>query len=181
VSAKIVGLETGEELAAGQQGMLLVTGANVMRGYLKAPDKTAEVVRDGWYVTGDLAEIDEDGFLHITGRESRFSKIGGEMVPHIKVEESLQRLVGGDDESPTVAVTAVSDEKKGERLVVLHKQIAKTPCELCAQLKEEGLPNLFIPSTDCFLEVDELPVLGSGKLDLKGIRRLAEERFSKNT
>ena len=89
VSAKIPHLETGEELGPGQSGMLLIKGPNVMQGYLGRPDLTAEVIRDGWYVTGDVAMIDEDGFIKITGRESRFSKIGGEMVPHIQIEETL--------------------------------------------------------------------------------------------
>ena len=89
VSAKVIDLDTGDELPSGESGMLLIGGPSVMRGYLHDPDKTAEVIRDGWYVTGDIARIDEDGFITITGRESRFSKIGGEMVPHIQIEETL--------------------------------------------------------------------------------------------
>ena len=73
--------------------MLLIKGPNVMHGYLNKPEKTAEVIRDGWYITGDIAKIDADGFITITDRASRFSKIGGEMVPHIKVEEILQKIV----------------------------------------------------------------------------------------
>ena len=94
-------------------------GPNVMQGYLGRPEKTAEVLRDGWYVTGDIAAIDEDGFLQITDRLSRFSKIGGEMVPHIKIEEKLHELAGSTEQ--TFVVAGVPDEKKGERLVVLHK------------------------------------------------------------
>ncbi len=85
-----------------------------MVGYLNRPEKTAEVLKDGWYNTGDIATVDEDGFLRITDRLSRFSKIGGEMVPHIKVEEKLHELLGADGQ--VLAVTAIPDEKKGERL-----------------------------------------------------------------
>ena len=86
---------SGNPLPLGQAGLLLVRGPNVMRGYLGKPEKTAEVLRDGWYCTGDVAALDEDGFLQITDRLNRFSKIGGEMVPHIKIEEKLHELAGG--------------------------------------------------------------------------------------
>ena len=178
VAAKVVSLETGEELGPNETGMLLVTGPNVMKGYLGREDLTREVMRDGWYVTGDIARIDDDGFIEITGRESRFSKIGGEMVPHVTIEEILAQLTGAtEDGSLRAAVTAVPDEKKGERLVVVHTPIEQTPEELCKGLSEAGLPNLFIPSPDSFIQVEQLPILGSGKLDLKGIRQLAMERF----
>jgi acyl-[acyl-carrier-protein]-phospholipid O-acyltransferase/long-chain-fatty-acid--[acyl-carrier-protein] ligase len=159
-----------------QEGMLLVRGPNVMRGYLNHPEKTAEVIRGGWYVTGDMARIDEDGFIFITGRLSRFSKIGGEMVPHLKVEEEIQRILGKDEELKA-AVTAVPDEAKGERLVVLHLPLDKDPEQIRKELLAAGLPNLFVPSRDSFCLVDEIPVLGSGKLDLKAVKRLALERF----
>lgn len=178
VSAKITDPETGEVLGAGKPGMLWITGPNVMKGYLHQPELTASVIKDGWYQTGDIAYIDEDGFIFITGRESRFSKIGGEMVPHIKIEEELCRCLGGEYETQPICVTAVPDSRKGERLVVLHTKIDKTPEELRKCLAAAGLPNLFIPSADSFLEVPELPILGSGKLDLKGMRALALERFA---
>jgi acyl-[acyl-carrier-protein]-phospholipid O-acyltransferase/long-chain-fatty-acid--[acyl-carrier-protein] ligase len=177
VSAKVVDLENGRELGPGEQGMLLITGPNVMKGYLGRDDLTAEVLRDGWYVTGDVATIDEDGFITITARESRFSKIGGEMVPHIQVEEALAQLIGGDEaDGLQAAVTAVPDEKKGERLVVVHTKLHQSADELRKGLAKAGLPNLCIPAADCFVEVDALPVLGSGKLDLKKVQQLARER-----
>ncbi|MHB0960901.1 MAG: MFS transporter [Pirellulaceae bacterium] len=175
VTAKIVHLETGQELGPGQSGMLLIKGPNIMQGYLGQPDLTAEVIRDGWYVTGDVALIDEDGFIKITGRESRFSKIGGEMVPHIQIEETLARLVGDIEVGLQAAVTAVPDSRKGERLIVLHTSLQKTPAELCKGLADAGLPNIYIPSPDSFVQIDELPVLGTGKLDLRRIREIAIE------
>jgi acyl-[acyl-carrier-protein]-phospholipid O-acyltransferase / long-chain-fatty-acid--[acyl-carrier-protein] ligase len=177
VTAKTTDLDTGAELPAGRPGMLWISGPNVMQGYLHQPEKTAEVIREGWYQTGDVAVIDDEGFIHITGRESRFSKIGGEMVPHIRIEEELEKLIGqSEDGKPQVAVTAVSDAKKGERLIVLHTRLAKTPDELRKGLAAAGLPNLFIPAADSFFEVSELPMLGTGKLDLRGLKSLAAEK-----
>ncbi len=179
VSVKIVHLETGEEVGVGEPGMLLVKGPNVMAGYLDMPDKTAEVVQDGWYVTGDVAVLDDEGFITITGRQSRFSKIGGEMVPHVKIEEAIAEILRGDEEiGLQAAVTAVPDQRKGERLVVVHTPLEQSPGEICKSLKAAGLPNLFIPSEDSFVEVDELPLLGTGKLDLKRVREVAQERFT---
>jgi acyl-[acyl-carrier-protein]-phospholipid O-acyltransferase/long-chain-fatty-acid--[acyl-carrier-protein] ligase len=179
VSARIVDVESGEDLPVGQSGMLLIAGPNVMKGYLKDPQKTAEVMRDGWYVTGDIARLDEDGFIHITDRQSRFSKIGGEMVPHGRVEEELLRQLGTSDaDQLPLAVTAIPDPRKGERLVVVHgPALEKTPAQLCEGLRAAGLPNLFIPGQDSFVQIDELPVLGTGKLDLKRIKQIALERL----
>ncbi len=177
VHVKVVDADTGEGLPAGQPGMLLVQGPSVMKGYLDKPELTAGVIRDGWYVTGDIAQIDEDGFIFITGRQSRFSKIGGEMVPHIKIEEALQKILGEDEEQLCAAVTAVPDAKKGERLIVLHLPTEKSPQDVRKQLAEAGLPNIWIPSDDSFCQIDEIPVLGSGKLDLKRLKDMAIEKF----
>lgn len=177
VSAKVTDLDTGRELGANQPGMLWVKGPNVMKGYLHRPDLTDEVIREGWYKTGDIALVDEDGFIQITGRQSRFSKIGGEMVPHLQVEEALARMITAGDEGMKVAVTAVSDERKGERLVVIHTKLDKTPGELRKRLAEDGLPNLFIPAEDSFVEVDQIPILGTGKLDLRAIKDIANKAF----
>jgi acyl-[acyl-carrier-protein]-phospholipid O-acyltransferase/long-chain-fatty-acid--[acyl-carrier-protein] ligase len=180
VAAKIVDLESGQELGTNSPGMLLIKGPNIMKGYLDMPEKTAEVIRNGWYVTGDVAQIDDDGFIQITGRESRFSKIGGEMIPHIMIEDALTQITGiTEDADPQIAVTAVSDEKKGERLVVLHETLSKTVDELRKGLQERGLPNICIPSADSFFHVDQIPLLGTGKLDLRRMRQLAEELCEK--
>jgi len=178
VAAKIVDPETFADLPADTPGMLLVKGPNVMKGYLHEPEKTAEVIRDGWYVTGDIAKIDKQGFIEITGRLSRFSKIGGEMVPHLNIEEAIGQFVqGGSQDELLAVVTAVPDEKKGERLVVVHKAMPKSPAEICEHLKTSGMPNLWLPDAHCFLQVEEIPVLGSGKLDLKALNDLAKQHF----
>ncbi len=126
--------------------------------------------------------IDEEGFVKITGRLSRFSKIGGEMVPHIKVEECLLQIVAddaGEDGAPILAVTSVPDEKKGERLIVLHRQLEKPVPQILAELSHCGLPNLWLPSADSFCEVETIPLLGTGKFDLKAIQQLALDRYGK--
>jgi len=173
VSVRIVDPETREPVAAGSPGLLLVRGPNVMKGYLGKPEKTAEVLRDGWYVTGDIAAEDEDGFLAITDRLSRFSKIGGEMVPHIKVEEQLHELAGLTEQR--FVVTGVPDGKKGERLVVLHTLPPDELKPVLERLGESGLPNLWIPRPNQFFAVEELPHLGTGKLDLRKIKEIALE------
>jgi acyl-[acyl-carrier-protein]-phospholipid O-acyltransferase/long-chain-fatty-acid--[acyl-carrier-protein] ligase len=161
-------------LPVGQPGLLLVRGPNIMQGYLGRPDKTAEVLHDGWYVTGDIAAIDEDGFLQITDRMSRFSKIGGEMVPHIKIEEKLHELAGATEQ--TFVVASVPDEKKGERLVVLHKLSPEQLQPCLEKLAQCDLPNLWKPRPDQFFHIDALPYLGTGKLDLRKAREIAAER-----
>jgi acyl-[acyl-carrier-protein]-phospholipid O-acyltransferase/long-chain-fatty-acid--[acyl-carrier-protein] ligase len=177
ITARIVDPETFEPLPAGREGLLLIYGANVMVGYLGKPDLTREAIRDGWYVTGDIARIDEDGFITITDRLSRFSKIGGEMVPHQKVEEELQGILGSSDRA--CVVTSVPDVGKGERLVVLHLPLnGLNVTDLRKKLEEKGLPNLWLPRERDFFQVDELPVLGSGKLDLKRCRQKALELTS---
>lgn len=172
ISVKIVDPDTFQPVPLGQPGMLLVRGPNVMAGYLGRPDKTADVIRDGWYVTGDIAALDEDGFLTITDRLSRFSKIGGEMVPHIKVEEKLHELAGVTEQ--TFAVTGVPDEKKGERLAVLHTLPEEKLKPLLDKLPACDLPNLWKPKADQFHRVEHLPYLGTGKLDLRRVRELAQ-------
>jgi len=172
VAAKIVDPETFELLPFGQAGMLLIKGPNVMIGYLNNPKKTAEVIKDGWYVTGDIATIDEDGFIAITDRLSRFSKIGGEMVPQIKVEEEIHEAAGVDEQF--AVVTAVPDEKKGEKLVVLYKGDIDI-AEILEKLKEKDLPNLWIPKKENFYKIAEFPMMGNGKIDIQIAKKLALE------
>ena len=177
VAAKVVEPETDRELLAGEDGMLLITGPNVMQGYANREEQTREAIQDGWYVTGDIAHIDKQGFIHITGRLKRFSKIAGEMIPHGKVEEELEKQLvqGEEDDVKRVCVTAVPDSKKGERLVVLQLEAEISVDELRKGLSDAGLPNLFIPAADSFYTVDEIPMLGTGKLDLGGAKQKALE------
>ena len=183
VTAIVRDLDTNEDLGVNEEGMLWIKGPNVMLGYINREEATKECIVDGWFKTGDVAKIDEDGFITITGRLSRFSKIGGEMVPHLKVEEILSKLLDQtpDDDSDDdlhVAVTAVPDPKKGERLVVLYTTDHKSPDEMRDALSGAGLPNIFIPSADSFHRIEKLPLLGTGKLDLKGIKEMASGFYS---
>jgi acyl-[acyl-carrier-protein]-phospholipid O-acyltransferase/long-chain-fatty-acid--[acyl-carrier-protein] ligase len=179
IRVKIVDHETGEELPAGSRGILLATGPNIMAGYLDQPEATAKAIRDGWYVTGDFATIDEDGFIRIVGRESRFAKIGGEMISHIAVEEALIDIVGtNEDGSPKLIVVSVADEARGERLVVIHTGLNESPDELRRKLADNGLPNLYIPGTNSYLQIEKLPMIGTGKIDLRQIREIANNAFA---
>ena len=176
IAVKIVDPETFEPRPLGEPGMLLVKGPNVMLGYLNHPELTAEVVRDGWYVTGDIASLDEQGFVELTDRLSRFSKIGGEMVPHVRIEDAIHEVLG--EEERVCVVTAVADERKGERLVVLMSREVD-PVKVVAALADAGLPNLWIPKPEGFLRVEALPYLGSGKLDIAAVKRLARAHFER--
>ena len=174
VGIRIIDTESGEVLPPDKPGLLLVRGPNVMVGYLNRPEKTADVLKDGWYNTGDVATVDEDGFLRITDRLSRFSKIGGEMVPHVKIEEKLHDLLSVDGQ--VLAVTAIPDEKKGERLVVIHTLSEDLLREVLERLSKSDLPALWKPRPDQFVYVEQLPYLGTGKLDLRRLRELAQQK-----
>ncbi len=176
VVLKIVDPDTHDPIPQGEPGLLLVKGPNVMEGYLGREDLTNKVMMDGWYITGDIAKLNEDGFLTITDRLSRFSKIGGEMIPHGRVEDALHQALGTEER--VFAVTGVPDERKGEQLVVLHTKEETDITTALEFLGESGLPNLFIPRRDNFFKVDQLPVLGTGKLDLRGVKQIALDKKS---
>jgi acyl-[acyl-carrier-protein]-phospholipid O-acyltransferase/long-chain-fatty-acid--[acyl-carrier-protein] ligase len=171
VAAKIVDAATFEPLAPNREGLLLVKGSNRMVGYLNRPDLTAGVMRDGWYITNDIALIDDEGFLKITDRVSRFSKIAGEMVPHIRIEEAIGRVFG----DAACAVTAIADEQRGERVVALYAGCDLSPIELWRRLSEIDLPKLWIPKCEILYPVKEIPLLGTGKLDLRALKLRAQE------
>jgi acyl-[acyl-carrier-protein]-phospholipid O-acyltransferase/long-chain-fatty-acid--[acyl-carrier-protein] ligase len=177
VSVKIVDPETGEPILSDAAGLLLVKGPNRMAGYLGQPDKTHDALRNEWYITGDIAAIDDDGFIRITDRLSRFSKIGGEMVPHLKVEEAVNNILGDDG----CVVTAVPDEHKGERLVVFYTDKAMTPEALWERLSQTDLPKLWIPKRENLYFIEGIPTLGTGKVDLRVVKALAVQRTTSAT
>jgi acyl-[acyl-carrier-protein]-phospholipid O-acyltransferase/long-chain-fatty-acid--[acyl-carrier-protein] ligase len=170
IAARIVDPESGVDLPEGQEGLLLLKGPGRMVGYLADDEATSKVLRDEWYITGDIAILDDDGFIKITDRLSRFSKIAGEMVPHLKVEEAMLRLPGLEG----ACVTAVPDETKGERLVGFYiANEAMAPQLVWQGLSETDLPKLWIPKVNDLRRIDSLPVLGSGKVDLRAVKALA--------
>jgi acyl-[acyl-carrier-protein]-phospholipid O-acyltransferase/long-chain-fatty-acid--[acyl-carrier-protein] ligase len=171
IAAKIRHPETDAPLSLHDTGMLWLRGPNIFEGYLDDPKRTAEVIRDGWFKTGDLGRFDEDGFLFIEGRLSRFSKIGGEMVPHETVEANVYAALGINPEGERAfAIASVPDDAKGEALVLLST-IDIDAATLRAKLTDAGLPNLWIPKR--VKRIDAVPVLASGKLDLKHCKDLA--------
>lgn len=169
---KTIDPETNVDLPRGSEGMILVKGPQIMQGYMNHPDATAKVLKDGWYNSGDLGYLDPDGFLKITGRLSRFSKIAGEMVPHLGVESALMEAAGVDEMA--LAVTAVPDEKRQERLVVVHAKLPIEPTEIVKKLIASGLPKLWIPAAEDFVRVEAVPRLGpGGKVDLRRLKEIA--------
>jgi acyl-[acyl-carrier-protein]-phospholipid O-acyltransferase/long-chain-fatty-acid--[acyl-carrier-protein] ligase len=163
--------ETGADLPAGSEGVIAVKGPQVMVGYLNRPEATAQVIQDGWYNTGDLGLVDADGFLKITDRISRFSKIAGEMVPHLSIEAAILEITGVDEHH--VAVTGLPDAKQGERLCVLYSDLGLPPKEVHHRLASGPLPKVWIPAVRDFLQVAEIPITATGKVDLRRLRQVA--------
>jgi len=173
ITARIRHPETDQDLSLFDSGMLWLRGANLFEGYLNDEARTADVLRDGWYKTGDVGRFDEDGFLFIEGRMSRFSKIAGEMVPHLTVEQKILDILqewGEHHEGPSVVVLGIPDDKRGESLVALTTSAVEAS-ELRKRLAVLGLPNLWIPKT--IKRVPAIPLLGSGKLDIRACQMLA--------
>src|ERR1700730_14569926 len=174
IAAEIREPETDRKLSLHETGMLWLRGPNIFEGYLHDPERTAEVLHDGWLKTGDIGRCDEDGFLYIEGRLSRFSKIGGEMVPHEALEQKILTALGLDGQSERlIAVTGVTDETKGEAIVLLAA-VDVDLAQLRDKLRIAGVPNLWIPKQ--IQRVESIPVLASGKLDLAKCKELAERK-----
>jgi acyl-[acyl-carrier-protein]-phospholipid O-acyltransferase/long-chain-fatty-acid--[acyl-carrier-protein] ligase len=171
LAVKVVDPETYERLGPDEEGLVLVTGPNVFDGYLRRPELTEKAFHDGWYITGDIGKQDRDGYLAITDRASRFAKIGGEMIPCCVVERALHHAAGEDKQ--TFAVTVLRDPRRGEKLAVVHTWDGDIDT-LLDKARADGLPNLFTPKPRDFHRVSELPTLGTGKTDLRGVKELAE-------
>jgi len=172
IAVKIVDPDTLQPKEVGEEGHMLVKGPSQLTGYWKDPKRTAEAIRDGYYLTGDIARIDEDGFVTITGRISRFSKIGGEMVPHLRIEEAIGLDSG-------CVVIGVPDAQRGERLAVLYTTTDTEPATMIERLRTAGLPSLWIPKRENFYRVENIPTLGTGKTDLRAVRQLATSLVEK--
>ncbi|PYL99190.1 MAG: AMP-dependent synthetase [Verrucomicrobia bacterium] len=173
IAAEIRNPETDEKLSIYDSGMLWLRGPNIFEGYLKDPKRTAEVLHNGWLKTGDIGRLDEDGFLYIEGRLSRFSKIGGEMVPHEVVEQKIITALGLEGSERRIAICGVPDEAKGEALLLLTADPIEMD-KLRAALNEAGVPNLWIPKRS--VVVENIPLLASGKLDITRCQELAAAR-----
>ncbi|MBL4574789.1 MAG: AMP-binding protein, partial [Opitutaceae bacterium] len=176
ISARIVDVDSRKDLPLTEVGLLWVKGANVFEGYLGDAETTEKVIKDGWFNTGDLARFDEDGLLHIEGRLSRFSKIGGEMVPHGLVEERIEEAMNWGGDTQVVSIVGAPNEVKGEALVLLTTEEISIK-ELRGQLVEAGLPNLWIPKL--VYKVAVIPVLANGKCDLKQCESLAIDMMAR--
>ena len=170
MAAEIRDPETDAKLSLHDTGMLWLRGPNIFEGYLDDPKRTADVLIDRWFKTGDLARFDDDGFCFIEGRLSRFSKIGGEMVPHETVESKIGEALGLPKDERLIAVAGVPDEAKGEALVLLTVRDVEAS-ELRRKLNDAGVANLWIPRI--IKRVESIPILASGKLDLGRCKELA--------
>ncbi|MBY0552651.1 MAG: AMP-binding protein [Candidatus Obscuribacterales bacterium] len=174
----IVDLNTGKLQPRGEknEGLIFVSGPQVMLGYLHKPDLTASVLQNGWYCTGDIGSVDEDGFVRITDRLSRFAKVGGEMVPMGTVESAIRNHCKVNELA--VAITAIPDDARGERLVVIHTpELTQSPAEVTALIGTD-LPALWVPKAKDFVKVEKLPVGGTGKLDLRALKEIALAQLS---
>ena len=175
IAARITDPSTEEPIPINQSGILWLRGPNIFPGYLNRDDLSEGVFEDGWFKTNDVARFDDDGFLYIEGRMSRFSKIAGEMVPHEVVEAAVEKALGFDKEDVRkVAVVSVPDKTKGEAIGLLSTvtgdMLEQDIIDLRYKLLDAGLPSLWCPKI--IIPVPEIPVLASGKLDLKACQAI---------
>jgi len=178
IAIRLIDPVNEENVPLDKPGIIVLKGANIFPGYLKDEKRTTEVLsEDGWFKTGDIGYFDSDGFLHIQGRISRFSKIAGEMVPHETIEAAINKVLGLDAETERkIAVVGVPDEKKGEAIVLLSTisgaALEQDCIDLRYKLLDAGLTSLWCPRL--IIAADEIPLLASGKLDIKACQELAK-------
>lgn len=181
IACKLTDPSTDEPVPLDQSGIIWLKGSNIFPGYLNNQEKSDEVLQDGWFKTGDVGSVDAEGFLTIEGRISRFSKIGGEMVPHETVEAAINQTLGLDEETERkVAVVGIPDEKKGEAIALLSTisgvALEQECLDLRYRLLDQGIPSLWCPKM--IVPIEEIPILASGKLDIKSCAEVALERVS---
>jgi acyl-[acyl-carrier-protein]-phospholipid O-acyltransferase/long-chain-fatty-acid--[acyl-carrier-protein] ligase len=175
VAVRITDTNNNTQIPINQSGMIWLKGSNIFKEYLHLPEQTNDVIKEKWFKTGDIGRVDEDGFLYIEGRLSRFSKIGGEMVPHETIEAHVNKALGYDSEAEKkIAVVGVPDEAKGEALVMISSvEMDNDSIKALRQnLLDSGVAALWIPKK--IVKVEEIPSLASGKLDIKGCEELAK-------
>jgi len=169
---RIVDPDSLDPIPTGEDGLILIGGPQIMKGYLKMPEKTAEVIEiiDGyrWYRSGDKGHLDQDGFLTIVDRYSRFAKIGGEMISLTTVEEEILDVCS--DKDLEIAATCLPDQRKGEKIVLLATSDLDKD-KLKKLLSDANINPLLYPSK--VLVVDEIPKLGSGKTDFGATKKIA--------
>ncbi len=170
VKIRIENYETGEECAVGEMGRIMVKGDLVMKGYLNDFEETSMRIRHGWYDTGDMGYIDEDGFLWHSGRLKRFVKIGGEMISLVKVEDVLEKLLPQD---VACSIVEVPDALKGVKIIAaVTKKIDERKI---LKLMSEHLPNIALPKQ--FIVVEDLPKMGSGKIDFRSVTEIVQNKL----
>lgn len=176
IAVKMTNPATEKEIDIDQSGLIWLKGPNIFPGYLNNDEKTKEVFENGWFKTGDVGRVDHEGFLHIEGRISRFSKIAGEMVPHETLEAAIITALELDGESERkVAIVGIPDEKKGEAVILLSSVTDETTAhqaviDLRYKLLDAGIPSLWCPKE--IRVVKDIPILASGKLDIRGCENI---------
>jgi acyl-[acyl-carrier-protein]-phospholipid O-acyltransferase / long-chain-fatty-acid--[acyl-carrier-protein] ligase len=174
VKVRLENFETGEECRPGETGKIMVKGDLVMKGYFEDQELTDEVLKDGWYNTGDMGFFDEDGFLYHAGRFKRFAKIGGEMISLVKVENIMEKYL---PEGVICCLVDIPDEKKGSYIMAaVSAEVHKT--EILRKMMND-LPSIALPRE--FIVLDSIPMMSTGKVDVRSVTRIVQEKIKKNT
>jgi acyl-[acyl-carrier-protein]-phospholipid O-acyltransferase/long-chain-fatty-acid--[acyl-carrier-protein] ligase len=169
IKVKTIHPDTHENLKMHQSGILCFQGPSIFKEYLGDKEKTKATFKDGWFVTGDIGKLDEQGFIVIEGRLSRFSKIGGEMIPHETIEaEAIKILDWQHDDQIKLVIVGIPHDRKGEELYLITTENINFT-NLRSELSKQ-LGNLFVPKKHKI--VNEIPVLATGKLDLQTLKEL---------